>query len=330
MKEDFVSVIIPCRNEEKYIANCLDSVLLQDFPKEDLEILVVDGASIDGTGKILQEYSKRYPFVKVLYNEKKFTSISMNLALKKSKGEIIIRLDSHAKYSSDYISKCVRHLKESGADNVGGVLKSLPVKNTLVAKAIALSLSSPVWHVGAHFRQDVKSVREVDTVFCGCYKKTTLQKIGYYNEHLVRSQDIELNLRLQKMGGKIMLFPDIVSYYYPKGTFKEFIFHEFRDGIWAVYPLKFTKTFFRIRHYLPLLLVMIMVLLSVASLFSKPFFYVLFLFTFFYVLAVSFKSLEIALKENKIVLIPFLLAAFAIRHFVYGAGSLMGLIRLVV
>ena len=136
-----VSVIIPCRNEEKFIADCLDSIVLQDFPKNNLEILVIDGMSEDKTKQIVREYENKYSFVKLLENPNKITPSGLNVGIKAAKGNIIIRMDAHAIYTNTYISQSVHYLDRSGADNVGGVIKTVPLRKTLIARAIAVSLS---------------------------------------------------------------------------------------------------------------------------------------------------------------------------------------------
>src|SRR3989344_832745 len=137
-----LSVIIPCRNEEKYIGPCLDSLLLQDYPKEKLEILIIDGFSEDKTREILAGYAK-YPFINVLDNPKKITPAALNIGIKNAKGSIIMRMDAHASYEKNYISECVKYLKEYDADNVGGVVWAMPTVNTLAAHAIARVYSHP-------------------------------------------------------------------------------------------------------------------------------------------------------------------------------------------
>jgi glycosyltransferase involved in cell wall biosynthesis len=193
----FVSIIIPCRNEEKYIGKCLDTLLKQDYPKDDLEILVVDGASEDNTKEIVKGYSQKYPFIRLLDNPKKYTPFGLNIGIKLSKGKIIIRTDAHSGYEKDYVSKCVKYLDEYKADNVGGGIKTLPAQNTIQAKAIAIVLSHHFGVGGAVFRKGAQKLVEVDTVFGGCYKKDVFDKIGYFNENLFRTQDLEFNMRLK-------------------------------------------------------------------------------------------------------------------------------------
>ena len=305
-----VSVIIPCRDEERFVSKCLDSIIKQDYPKENLEVLVVDGKSEDRTKEIVKEYSQKYSFIRLLENPQKFTPFGLNIGIKEAKGKVIVRMDSHAEYPKDYISKCVRYLKESGTDNIGGVIKTLPAKDTLNAKAIAISLSH-FFGAASFFRLGSEKSREVDTVFGGCYKREVFDKIGLFNEDLLRSQDLEFNLRLKKAGGKIILAPDIVAYYYPQSTLFDFFKHNFKDGIWAILPLKFVKIPFRLRHYIPLIFVLTLPL----SIWP-------------YILFSLFFSAQIAFRERDFRYFFLMPIAFACRHFGYGLGSIWGLIKL--
>jgi glycosyltransferase involved in cell wall biosynthesis len=323
-----VSVVIPCRNEEKFIGKCLDSLLKQDYPKENLEILIVDGASEDGTRRAVEEYSKKYSFIKLLSNKNKYTPFGLNIGIRESVGEIIVRMDAHAGYNSDYISKCVKNLKESGADNVGGVIKTLPADKEKWAEAIAMVLSHFFGAGGSYFRIGSDTPRWVDTVFGGCFRKSIFEKIGMFNEKMIRGQDIEMNKRIKKFGGKILLVPDIVATYYPQSTFSGFLKHNFTDGLWTIYPLKFNVRFFSLRHLIPLFFVTALLgtfLLSFAFV-GK----ILFLMVAIAYFSVNFFfSLEMSSKKGYSYL-PFLMMSFFNRHFFYGLGSLWGIIRVFV
>ncbi|HEC91836.1 MAG TPA: glycosyltransferase family 2 protein, partial [Candidatus Atribacteria bacterium] len=271
----FVSIIIPCRNEEKFIGRCLDSIIAQDYPKDKLEILVIDGMSEDGTREIIKNFqiSNSNFQIKLIDNPKKFTNFAFNIGIKTARGEIIMLMGAHARYERDYISKCVRYLRECNADNVGGIVIALPCKNTIGAKAIALSLSCRFGVGDAYYQTGYSGKpRWVDTVFGGCYKREVFDRAGLFNENLIRSQDMEFNLRLKKSGGKILLVPDIVSYYYPKSNLKDFFIHNFEDGIWAIYPLKFVKVRFKLRHYIPFIFVLSLLGMGVFGIFF-PFFF---------------------------------------------------------
>jgi GT2 family glycosyltransferase len=250
--------------------------------------------------------------ISLIDNPKKFTPFALNIGIKEAKGEIIIRMDAHATYEKDYVSKCVRYLKEYNADCVGGILKTIPAENTLIAKAIALSLSHPFGAGTSRFRIGAKEPKEVDTVFGGCYKKEVFEKIGLFNEKLLRSQDLEFNLRLKKAGGKILLFPDIVAYYYPQSNFKNFFLHNFQDGIWAILSFKLAKTPFKLRHYIPLIFVLILPI-SILP----------------YILLSLFFSAQIAFSEKDPRLFFVMPLVFAARHFGYGLGSIWGLVKII-
>ena len=324
-----VSVIIPCRNEEKFIGKCLDSVIANDYLKDNLEILVIDGMSDDKTREILKDYSQKYNFIRMIDNPKKFTPFALNIGVKNAKSEIIIRLDAHSIYNKDYISKCIKYLKEYEVDNVGGIWKIMPSEKTLINKAIALVSSSFFGAGNAYYRMGYsKGPKFVDTVFLGCYKKETFEKIGLYNENLARSYDMEFNSRLRKAGGKILLFPDIITYYYPKPTLKEFFGHNLLDGIWAIYPLKF-GTSLKLRHYVPFIFVLSLIFFLISSFFFKPTIYLFLFIIGLYLLASLFFSISIAIREKNLGLFFVLPLAFACRHFGYGLGSLVGLIKLI-
>lgn len=313
----FITVIIPCRNEEKYIGKCLGSIIANDFPKNKLEVLVVDGRSEDRTREIVEKYTKQYSFIKLLENPKKITPVAMNVGIKSSKGEIIIKMDAHSLYKKDYISKCVKHLKESGADNVGGVLKTLPSKDNIVTKAIAICLSHPFGAGTSYFRTGSKEPREVDTVAFGCYWKKIFDKIGLYNEKMAKIEDFELNYRLRKAGGKIMLFPDIKAIYYPSSeNLKQFSEHNFTDGIWSTYHLKFSKRLLvSWRHLIPMIFVLFLLLRSSIT-------FTLYLLVSFYF------SFKVALKEKDFRYLFIMPVFFASRHIGYGLGSTWGVIKI--
>lgn len=209
-----VSIVIPCRNEEKFIGKCLDSVVVNDYPKDRLEILVVDGMSEDGTRTTVQRYARKYAFMRLLDNPKKITPASLNVGISNAKGQIIMRMDAHSVYPPNYISGLIYWLTKSNADNVGGVWVTLPGNDTAMARAIAIGLSHPLGVGNAHFRIGASDTRWVDTVPFGCYRREVFDHIGMFDEELVRNQDDEFNLRLIKRGGRILLVPEIVSYYY--------------------------------------------------------------------------------------------------------------------
>jgi len=211
-----VSVIIPCRNEVKYLGPCLDSLLISDYPKEQLEVLIVDGMSDDGTRAIAQRYVERHARIRLLDNVQRITPTALNIGIRAARGDIIVRLDAHVLYPSDYIIRSVTALEESGADNVGGVIITLAGDDTAVARGIATVLAHPFGVGNSHFRIGAAEPRWVDTVPFGCYRRDVFDRVGLFDEQLPRDQDDEFNQRLLRRGGRLLLVPAITAKYYAR------------------------------------------------------------------------------------------------------------------
>ncbi len=319
-----ISIIIPCRNEKKFIGNCLDSIINNDYSKDSIEVLVVDGMSEDGTRVVLKEFAEKYTFIKLYDNPEKIVPMAMNLGIKNATGEIIIRMDAHNTYEKDYISKCIQNLKDLNADNVGGVWVTVPGNNSKVAQSIALALSQPFGVGNAHFRIGLREARMVDTVPFGCYRREVFDRIGLFNEHLVRNQDIELNLRLKKAGGTILLVPDIVSYYHARSTLSALAKNNFWTGYWVVYSTRFAKLPFSLRHLIPFAFVLSMLGSFALSVLFNPLIYLFLGIAGSHALANIIFSYKIA-RERAFSLFPFLILTFLVLHLSYGLGSMWGI-----
>ncbi len=211
-----VSIVMPCRNEAAYIGPCLESVLATDYPLDRIEVLVADGRSDDGTREIVARCAAQHPCVRLLDNPARITPAALNTAIRVATGDVIIRMDAHGVYPRDYVSRLVDALQETGADNVGGVVVTLPADNTPAARAIALAFAHPLGVGNAYFRIGVAGPRWVDTVPFGCFRRELFDRVGMFDEELVRNQDDEFNLRLIGRGGRILLLPDVVSQYYAR------------------------------------------------------------------------------------------------------------------
>jgi glycosyltransferase involved in cell wall biosynthesis len=322
-----VSIIIPCRNEEKFIDKCLHSIISNDYSKDNIELLVVDGMSEDNTRAIVKEYVKKYQYIKLIDNPDKIAPCALNIGIKNAKGEIIMRMDAHTHYEHGYIGKCIKSLQEYNADNVGGVCITLPSDVTLVSQSIALALSHRFGVGNVYFRIGSKEPRHVDTVPFGCYRRGVFDEIGLFNENLVRNQDLELNLRLKRAGGNILLVPDLVSYYHARSNFKDLFKQNFWNGFWVIYGSKFAKIPFSLRHLVPLFFVLSLAGSLLLSLLYNPFIYLFVFMMGLYVTVNLFFSLRLSFKHN-IKYLPFLIISFFTLHFSYGAGSLWGGIRL--
>ena len=257
-----LSVICPIYNEEKYISACIDSIIHQDYPKDSLEVIFVDGMSMDMTRDIVKQYSKQYPYISLIDNPDKIVPIAMNLGIKASIGDIIIRLDAHAKYPANYFSTLTKALNELDADNVGVVCKTDVINKTPKTLAIKEVLSNKFGVGNSTFRTGINQTQEVDTVPFGCWKREIFQKYGLYDTRLVRNQDIELNKRIKKGGGHIYIIPECYCTYMARETFKALSKNNFNNGKWNILTVYYTKQFssLSLRHFIPLIFVLSVIL----------------------------------------------------------------------
>src|SRR5881296_963541 len=201
-----VSFIMPVRNEEEYIRVSLQSLVDQSYPAGECEIIVVDGRSSDRTREIIEEIREKNPQVLCLDNPAGIVPTAMNIGIRAARGEVIIRADGHNIYPADYTANCVKCLLKTGADNVGGPWLTVPADKSFGATLVAAILSSPFGVGNSKFRTS-REEGFVDTVPFGAFRKAIFDRVGMYNEQLVRNQDNELNARIRSAGGKIYLTP---------------------------------------------------------------------------------------------------------------------------
>ena len=264
-----VSVIVPCRNEERWIAPCLQSVLDNDYPHDRLEVLVVDGMSSDGTRSVVESFAEKFPQLRLVSNDRKITPTALNLGIAAARGSVIVRMDAHVEYPRDYISSLVALLEESGADNVGGVCRTLPANGSPIARAVALGMSHPLGVGNSHFRIGAAENRWVDTVPFGCYRREVFDRIGTFDEELVRNQDDELNLRLIKHGGRILLAPQIVCKYYARDSLPKLWRMYYQYGYFKPLVVRKLGGVMTARQLLPPLFVLSLVVTAVAAPWSR-------------------------------------------------------------
>lgn len=323
-----VSIIIPCRNEGTYILELIESILNNDYPKEMMEIIIVDGMSIDNTRSLLDKYvTGKDKTIKILDNKNHTVPYAMNIAIIQATGDIIIRMDAHSIYPPDYISKLVFYSKQLSADNVGGVWETLPANGTLKAKAIAFILSHPFGVGNAEYRINNKNQEciEVDTVPFGCYKRSIFDKIGLYDTDLTRNQDNELNERILKSGGKIYLIPSIKIKYFARENYTKFWKMLFQYAYFGpLVDIKLGKKT-RLRRYIPSIFVISLIMPSIMALWDFDFILITAMSFGLHTLANIYFSTKLAIKEN-IKLLPNLLFGFLTGHLSYGIGYLKGFI----
>ena len=318
-----VSIVIPMRNEEKYVATCLDSVLDQDTGGAEVEILCVDGRSSDRTREIVAQYCQRDPRVRLVDNPHRIVPHAMNLGIAQARGDIIIRLDCHAEYAPNYVAACVAVLERTGADNVGGYMKTLPGRDSPVGRAIAAATSSRFGVGGSAFRVGGPE-QEVDTVPFGCFRRDVFTRFGAYDERLVRNQDIELNHRIRKGGGKIVISPEIKLTYYNRSTFAGLRQQAFDNGLWNPYTIYLVGEGLRVRHFVPLLFVLSLLVLGPAGIWWPPAWFVLAAEVALYCAAALWMACRIAREHAAAP--GLIMLSFVQLHLAYGLGSLWGVL----
>ncbi|MGH4002424.1 MAG: glycosyltransferase family 2 protein, partial [Pseudonocardiaceae bacterium] len=211
-----VSIIIPCRNEARFIGPCLESIQASSYPQERIEVLIADGMSDDGTRDVIARYAGGDGRISLLDNPGRIAPTALNTALRAARGDVIVRMDAHAAYPPDYIPRLVSALEETGADNVGGVIVTLPAEETATARAIAVGMSHRLGVGNSHFRVGTSTRKSVDHVAFGCWRRAVFDRHGLFDEELVRGQDVEFNARLISRGGTVLLLPEVTSSYHAR------------------------------------------------------------------------------------------------------------------
>jgi glycosyltransferase involved in cell wall biosynthesis len=325
-----VSILIPVKNEEKYIEKCLKSVIQFQHPRTlRFEILVLDGISTDKTPLILKKYANKYKKIKVFRNNLGIQSAAINLGLRKSFGEWILRLDAHAEYPLNYLRLCYETAMRTHADNIGGIFITKAGGPNYSAQLVQ-ALTTHKFGVGdSGFRTEAKE-DWADTVPYGFFRRKIFDQIGWLDERLVRAQDYEFNRRLIAAGGRIFRNPDIQIHYFNQPSLSAFYRKQFfleapyNAYMWYVAPYSFT-----LRHAITgFFVVGVLGGIVLGPIFPKaigiPFFGVMALYLTLAVLS----SIQQAVRYKEIRHIFVLPLAFSLYHFIHGLGLLAGLLRL--
>jgi glycosyltransferase involved in cell wall biosynthesis len=318
-----VSVVMPVYNEEAYIEKCIESLLMQDYPTEKMEWIFVDGCSKDRTVDILKGYQVKYPqLIQVLHNPHKIVPYAMNIGIAAAQGIYIVRLDAHADYATDYISKCIHYLETTDAENVGGLAETKAIG--FMGNAIAKMLSSKFGVGNSQFRTNGKS-GYVDTVPFGAFPREVFSKYGGYDERLVRNQDNEMNFRIRKNGGKIYLAEDIHFSYYCRNSIRGIATMARKNGMWNVITMRLCPGAMGVRHFIPFAFVLSLLGLSILSFLHWSFGLLLGLECLLYfLLDILFSGKQASGVKEFFALLPL----FPIFHVSYGIGSVIGIVKL--
>ena len=320
-----VAVIIPTLNEEKFLSRCLDSVINQSFPFEKMDVMVVDGGSVDKTKEIIKDYHEKHNNIRLLDNPKRIQSVAFNIGVANSKAPYIIRLDAHAYYKPYYIEGCIKGLKEnSRRGNVGGQWDIQPQNKTLWARTNAILNYSKFGIGGATYRVGADA-GNVDTVPFGAFPRKMIEVIGGMREDLPRGEDNEYNSRIKKAGYDIYFDPRIECIYYARPTFKASCKQMFANGESIGHLFYIDRDSIGIRHLVPLIFVMGIIIGIAGSFIYRPLLYALTAGLIIYLLCDFIASVFAAVTHGWKYYFP-LFVMFPCVHTSYGLGTIKGLI----
>ncbi|MEL7627089.1 MAG: glycosyltransferase family 2 protein [Anaerolineaceae bacterium] len=321
-----VSVIIPCRNEEKTIHLVLEALFQQIFPLEKMEVVIADGFSTDGTRSAIHVFCETHPALKILLvdNPKRIIPAGLNTAIKASQGDVIIRMDAHSLPKADYVQRCVDALMEGKAENVGGVWNISPQNKSWIARSIAAAAANPLAVGDARYRFTDKA-GYVDTVPYGSYKRELFDKVGYFDESLLANEDYEFNTRIRQSGGRIWLDPAIQCTYFARPTLAALAKQYWGYGFWKAQMLKRYPETLRWRQALPPLFVLGLIALAAIGFFWGPAWVVLAVGLGLYLLVQLIPAIRIAQKSGDVSLSIGIVLATIVMHFSWGTSLIMGL-----
>jgi glycosyltransferase involved in cell wall biosynthesis len=322
MTKPLVTIAIPCLDEERYIGACLEDVFAQDYPAERLEVLVGDGMSTDRTREILSAIDARRPGrIRVIDNPRRLQAAAMNAMIAAARGEIVIRMDVHARYATDYVSQCVAVLGETGADNVGGAQRA--IAESWFQRALTAALDSPLGVGGAAYR-DAEREGFVDTVFLGAFRRSVVERVGGYDDHAITNEDAELNQRILASGGKIFLSRKIVVHYFPRDSFSALARQYYKYGRGRARTLLKHRRFETPRPAIPFAMVV-----SGAAILAIPSLRRIAPLAFgLYGAAAVVEAVRVS-RRGGLALTPLVAAIFPVLHVAHGVGFAAGLARYV-
>lgn len=321
--QPFVSVIIPCYNEESTIRKLLEALRAQTYPLAKMEVVISDGLSTDATRDVIAAFQKEHSdlSVRVVDNQARTIPSGVNQAIREARGELFVRLDAHSMPIPEYVQRCVEAHQTGMGDNVGGVWEIRPGAETWVAESISFAAAHPLGVGDAMYHLNAKA-GAVDTVPFGSFRRELIQRIGAFDETLLSNEDYEFNTRVRESGGTVWLDPAIRSVYFSRSTFGKLAAQYWRYGFWKFKMLKRYPHTLRWRQALPPIFVLILLTLSVLSLGAPIARYLLALQFFSYFFVLGLAGLRLAMKTRKGFLIWGLPLAIATMHIAWGAGFL--------
>lgn len=322
-----VSIIVPCLNEQRTIGMLLDAIFNQTYPVEDIEVVIADGFSTDGTREVVEQFANEHASLSILLvdNPKRIIPAALNVSIEHARGDYIIRLDAHSIPEPDYVALCIETIQKTGAANVGGAWEIKPAGEAWVARSIAAAASHPLGAGDARYRYK-GDAGEVHTVPFGAFQRSWVDRVGEFNETLLSNEDYEYNYRLRRAGGKIWFDPAIQSVYFARKDLRELMVQYLRYGYWKAMMLAQNPESLRWRQALPAGFVFGLITLSVLAL-ALPFTRI---FLAIYVgvyaaITIGFGLVEALRRLDLGIVFGFPLALW-VMHFAWGSAFFGGII----
>jgi succinoglycan biosynthesis protein ExoA len=320
----FVTIIIPTRNSAKYIVSCLDQIEKQDYPKELMEVIVVDGSSSDGTAELVETHAVLGMSIVVVRLKCTGRAIALNSGIKLAKGSAICRLDVRTQIDTNYIKLCVDTLAETKAAAVGGI--QVAFGDTITKKSIGIAMTHFFGAGNARYRI-AKNSGFVDTVYLGFYRANIFKEVGLFDEsgYLI-SEDSDLNERIRAIGEKIYLNIKIRIGYEPRGSLIEHSRLYYRYGLARSANTRKHRRVSSWRQLVAPAFMGVISLLACLSFFSMCFVYVLVFLVSVYIFSNSVACLDVYLRNRDLRTVPFLFIIFPIMHFSWAFGFWEGML----
>lgn len=322
-----VSIIVPCYNEQATIRPLLEAIFQQTYPLTNMEVVIADGLSEDGTRDVITEFQSGHPdlSVRIVENVARNIPAAVNCAIRASRGELIIRMDAHSRPYPDYVERCLAALEAGLGENVGGVWQIEPGGASWIAQSVAVAAAHRLGVGNAGYRTGAQASL-VDTVPFGAFRRSLVDQIGPFDESLLTNEDYEFNARIRQSGGRVWLDPQIVAVYYARPSLRELARQYWRYGFWKLCMLRRYPATLRWRQALPPLFVSSLIGLTLLA-WWPPAGWTLALEVGLYVTVLLLAGLRAAFQQHKPYLFIGLPLSIATMHLAWGSGFLWSMIN---
>jgi succinoglycan biosynthesis protein ExoA len=314
-----VTVVMACRDEEARVEACVRAAQEQDWPADQLEILVADAMSIDATREILARLAAEDGRIVLIDNPARVQAAGLNECIRRARGDILVRMDVHADYGHDFVRKCVEVLDSTGADNVSGSARPKP--RSFFQRCVAAALTSPLGRGGSQYR-GAGTEGDVENVWPGAFRRAVFDRVGTFDPNAIANEDAELSQRIVEAGGRVYLSRDIVVHYHPRGSMRSLARHYFRRGQGSARTLLKHGRFLSWRPALPFAWLASEALLLATTPWQPLGTWSLAT----YLLVTGAEAVRVGRGEG-VAAIPVVWAIFPVLHVSHGAGFAAGLVR---